>query len=560
MRLHPLEKIAKEYFGVTDNLEETGYVLSDGTFLDLSGRHQAAGYERRGDRFVPKKRQPDYLYGQRSIDHRQLSSEIFDAVGTREGSEAMFAFLRATGALRLMPGAGFLVARMPTIESVARVVREWHHAFGDEPLYVDVVSPGSRPDRASRVINPDDVRESQEFERPTIEEVMEFLEGKFGGASMGGKKSKRKPLSPPGRVPTAVWAMIEFAEKHGLDLSVKRDNVWPADIQVEEEVDLDRVKEIVEAIREADGSWPYDLPYPVVTSGATMGLLDGSHRTAAAIYEGLSEIPVLVVDAETFYEIQSEFDVSRFEYVHEILPHIDALAAENNRKDVGAERDRTRTTSVYDIEPGSLGATVRGKPRATSVSLRDELENLIRQVPDSEIEQEIRSDDYWDDLISQLHGEGSRVTKTQLIREWVGDRWDEFLSDLGDSAERGGRLIVYRCISSKRPHDLALRLLEGKPYQKYPGVGIYWTWDFKKAECHWGGGSGRDVIVEALVDLEAIDIEGTVLANFAPNTGPDEREIRLLAGAPVDVTRVGVGNRSFGVDWLEAPQPIPLRA
>lgn len=183
MKLHPLETIAKRHFGVTDNLEETGYVLSDGTFLDLSGRHLASGYERRGDRFVPKKRQPDYLYGQRAIDHRQLPSEIFEAVGTGEGSTAMLAFLRETGALRLMPGTGFLVAAPPTLESVARVVGEWHHAFGREPLYVDVVLPGSRPDRASRVINPYDIRESQEFERPTIEDVMDFLENKFGGGS-----------------------------------------------------------------------------------------------------------------------------------------------------------------------------------------------------------------------------------------------------------------------------------------------------------------------------------------------------------------------------------------
>jgi hypothetical protein len=183
--LHPLEKLAKRHFGVTDSLEETGYVLSDGTFLDLSGRHQAIGYVRRGDRFVPKRGQPDYLANQRSVDHRQLSSEIFDAVGTGEGSEAMFIFLRETGALRLMPGAGFLVARMPTFESVDRVIREWHHAFGREPLYVDIVAPGSPYGRASRGIDPGNVRESQEFERPTMEEVGGFLESKFFGASFG---------------------------------------------------------------------------------------------------------------------------------------------------------------------------------------------------------------------------------------------------------------------------------------------------------------------------------------------------------------------------------------
>lgn len=193
MKLHPLENIAKRHFGVTDSLEETGYVLSDGTFLDLTGRHMAEGYERKGDRFVPKKRRPDYLAFQRSIDHRQLPPEILEAAGTGEGSLAMHFFLRETGALRLMPGAGFLVTRMPTVEAVARVIREWHHAFGDEPLYVDVVYPDSRPDRSSRVINPDDVRDSQEFAEPTIEGVMEFLESKFGGASMGAARGRKAP-------------------------------------------------------------------------------------------------------------------------------------------------------------------------------------------------------------------------------------------------------------------------------------------------------------------------------------------------------------------------------
>jgi len=186
-KLHPLEQIVKQYFGVTDNLEETGYVLSDGTFLDLSGRHTAGGYERKGDRFVPKKRHPDHLANQRSIDHRQLPTELFDAITLpagsegREGAEAMYAFLRETGALRLMPEAGFLVARMPTIESVDRAVLEWNHTFGDRPLYVDVIYPEGVP--GSHIIN--NARASREFERPTVEEVMEFLEGMFGGASMG---------------------------------------------------------------------------------------------------------------------------------------------------------------------------------------------------------------------------------------------------------------------------------------------------------------------------------------------------------------------------------------
>jgi hypothetical protein len=70
---------------------------------------------------------------------------------------------------------------MPTVESVARVVREWHHAFGNEPLYVDVVTPDG------------DVRDSQEFAQPTIEEVMEFIENEFDRPSMSG--STQMPAS-----------------------------------------------------------------------------------------------------------------------------------------------------------------------------------------------------------------------------------------------------------------------------------------------------------------------------------------------------------------------------
>jgi hypothetical protein len=299
VKLHPLEKVAKQHFGVTDSLEETGYVLSDGTFLDLSRRHIAHGYERRGDRFVPTKRQPDYLYGQRSVDHRELPSEILEAVGTRDGSVAMLAFLRKTGALRLMPGAGFLVAKMPTIESVDRVVREWHHAFGDEPLYVDVVSPGSSPGRASRVINPDDVRESQEFERPTLEAVVEFLESKFGGASMGAAR----------QTPQSVYKFSEMGEEHqdeitgNLGQKLARKTAWELvpDFPVDQAVALtwdtsvtifDRDVESVKWQIESEGKVTRPILIDALDEESIW--MEGRHRSLASEALGLKTIPAFV--------------------------------------------------------------------------------------------------------------------------------------------------------------------------------------------------------------------------------------------------------------------------
>lgn len=163
------------HFGETDDLAETGYVLTDGTFVDLSGRHYADGYVRRGNRFVPKPGRPDDLQGHRYVDHRELPDKVQDALGTEAGGPTMWAFIRETGAIRMMPGTGFLVARMPTIEAVSRIVREWHHAFGREPMYVDAVTEAGG------------VRESREFHEPTLEEVMEYLEGLFRSPGLSGR-------------------------------------------------------------------------------------------------------------------------------------------------------------------------------------------------------------------------------------------------------------------------------------------------------------------------------------------------------------------------------------
>lgn len=73
---------AKEYFGLTDDPNEAGYILPDGTMLDFSGRHAGMSHG----------------LG-RAIDHRAVSSLL-----GKEGlkmTEGMNAFMRLTGAVRI---------------------------------------------------------------------------------------------------------------------------------------------------------------------------------------------------------------------------------------------------------------------------------------------------------------------------------------------------------------------------------------------------------------------------------------------------------------------------
>jgi hypothetical protein len=110
-----LEQRAKDAFGITNDIREAGYMTPDGSLLDFSGRHYASGYHKEGDRFVPDGRgqtrhtvpnqgrpiytaTPDYLAGQRNVDHRELSPL---GMGSDEGMHAML----DAGFIRLMPDA-----------------------------------------------------------------------------------------------------------------------------------------------------------------------------------------------------------------------------------------------------------------------------------------------------------------------------------------------------------------------------------------------------------------------------------------------------------------------
>jgi hypothetical protein len=172
MKLHPLEKAAKHHFGVTNDLRETGYILSDGTFLDLSGRHEAQGYVRKGDRFVVK-RGPDDLAGRRYVDHRQLPETVTDKLKEDSGSKSMFAFMRETGVLRVMPGVGLSVGSMPTIESIVAFMEGWRRPYGTDSVVVDILHAEGYTE------------DSQEITEPTVDKIVEFIQPHFDSPSMG---------------------------------------------------------------------------------------------------------------------------------------------------------------------------------------------------------------------------------------------------------------------------------------------------------------------------------------------------------------------------------------
>lgn len=162
VRNSDMQTDAMKHFGVTSLPSETGYLLDNGKRLDLSGRHYATGYQRQGDRFIPVVGGRDYLAGGRNTDHRELGDLV-----NGQGWDGLADFINQTGAVRYMPDTGISVidTNMPSQAQIEKAVMDFRRNKTPMNVDVDALSGASRA--------------SQEFDRPTVDAVMDFIKSKM---------------------------------------------------------------------------------------------------------------------------------------------------------------------------------------------------------------------------------------------------------------------------------------------------------------------------------------------------------------------------------------------
>jgi hypothetical protein len=190
------------------------------------------------------------------------------------------------------------------------------------------------------------------------------------------------------------------------------------------------------------------------------------------------------------------------------------------------------------------------------------LERLVDEfyhVPESLIYEDIMGLNIWEGWLAQMDDSArQKPSKKHLINDWIRERWDSFIGDFSKEAvETERKLVVHRCIQVDDPKAFVKKLISDSKKPRRKGLGIYWTWDFEAAVCHWGAGRGTDILLTGLVDHHAVDVEETVLANFSPDDGEAEREIRLHEGEPVLLTSVSLSDTD--PRWPLDP-PLLLRA
>jgi hypothetical protein len=99
-----IEKLARDYFGTTDNRREAGYILNDGSYLDFSGKKFGG----------PR--------GQRTMDHREVVDAFLDNPANVNNLEIGFDEFIDNGAVRYMPETNsFFMSRQPSEEQLKRI-------------------------------------------------------------------------------------------------------------------------------------------------------------------------------------------------------------------------------------------------------------------------------------------------------------------------------------------------------------------------------------------------------------------------------------------------------
>jgi len=72
-------------------------------------------------------------------------------------------------------------------------------------------------------------------------------------------------------------------------------------------------------------------------------------------------------------------------------------------------------------------------------------------------------------------------------------------------------------------------------------LGIYWSWDERAAEAHWGNSAhNNDALIKSSIKEEYIDWRNTLYANMDMSLGEEEKEITLFKNTSLKIEELYV--------------------
>lgn len=149
--------------------------------------------------------------------------------------------------------------------------------------------------------------------------------------------------------------------------------------------------------------------------------------------------------------------------------------------------------------------------------------------------------------------------KDKLIKDYAlsfyNNQKDIFLELLSDELEiiDTNYIKIYRKLTiSAKSFEAFLDSIKNNTFNQYSGIGVCWSYHINAAETHWGESFSDSLTITlvGLIDQNQIDFNLTGLLNLQLNIGLEEKEIRLLDSAFVNIIEIKYNNQTLDVDFL----------
>ena len=128
------------------------------------------------------------------------------------------------------------------------------------------------------------------------------------------------------------------------------------------------------------------------------------------------------------------------------------------------------------------------------------------------------------------------IENTEEFKNWftyeLRYRYDDAVERITDKIKPNGAIDIWRRITVDDEENRWINHLADAGKH----LGIYWSWDERAAEAHWGDATKKsDALIKSSIKEEYIDWRNTIYANMDLSLGEDEKEITLFKNTSIKI-------------------------